>query len=74
MSAMIGVAKRVAPGHDEVFPAWQGMQYSRDMFDGRVALASLDNDRYPDLSWTTVRDRLTNAGTPDRAGPSKVAL
>lgn len=61
MSAMIGVAKRLAPGDDEVFPAWQGMQYSRDMFDGRVALSPLDNDRYPELSWTTVRDRLVTA-------------
>jgi uncharacterized protein YbjT (DUF2867 family) len=57
MSAMIGVAKRLAPGDDSVFPAWQGMQYSRDMFDGRVRLDPLDNDRYPDLPWTTVRDR-----------------
>lgn len=60
MSAMIGVAKRLAPGDDAVFPAWQGMQYSRDMFDGRVRLDPLDNDRYPDLSWTSVRDRFTD--------------
>ncbi|PKH39618.1 NmrA-like family protein [Nocardioides alpinus] len=57
MSAMIGVAKRLAPGDDAVFPAWQGMQYTRDMFDGRVRLEPLDNDRYPDVSWTSVRDR-----------------
>lgn len=57
MSALIGVTKRLAPGDDAVFPAWQGMQYSRDMFDGRVRLDPLDNNRYPDLSWTSVRDR-----------------
>lgn len=59
MGAMIGVARRLAPADDEVFPAWQGMQYSRDMFDGRVRLDPLDNDRYPEVAWTSVRDRLT---------------
>jgi hypothetical protein len=57
MSALIGVTKKLARGGDAVFPAWQGMQYTRDMFDGRVQLEPLDNDRYPDLMWTSVRDR-----------------
>lgn len=74
MSAMIGVARRLAPGDDEVFPAWQGMQYSRDMFDGRVALDPLDNDRYGDLSWTSARDRLTGSDEPDRPGRATVVL
>ena len=60
MSALIGVTKRLAPGDDTVFPAWQGMQYTRDMFDGRVRLDPLDNDRYADLSWTSVRDRFAD--------------
>ena len=57
MSALIGLTKRLAPGDDTVFPAWQGMQYSRDMFEGRVGLEPLDNQRYADLSWTSVGDR-----------------
>jgi uncharacterized protein YbjT (DUF2867 family) len=61
MSALIGVTKKLAPGGDAVFPAWQGMQYTRDMFDGRVQLEPLDNDRYPDLTWTSVRDRFANS-------------
>ena len=61
MSALIGVAKRLAPGDDAVFPAWQGMQYTRDMFDGRVRLDPLDNNRYPHLSWTSVRDRFADS-------------
>jgi len=28
------------------------------MFDGRAKLEPLDNPRYPDLRWTTVRDIL----------------
>ena len=61
MSALIGVTKRLAPGGDAVFPAWQGMQYTRDMFDGRVRLDPLDNNRYPGLSWTSVRDRFADS-------------
>ena len=60
MSALIGATKRLAPGDDAVFPAWQGMQYTRDMFDGRVRLDPLDNNRYPDMSWTSVRDRFVD--------------
>ena len=63
MSVMIAVTRRLSPGDDVVFPAWQGMQYSRDMFDGRVRLAPLDNNRYSDLSWTSVRDRLVRRPT-----------
>lgn len=54
LSAMIGLARRVAPQPDEPFPAWQGMQYMRDMFSGRGALHPLDTDRYPELRWTSV--------------------
>jgi hypothetical protein len=56
LTAMIGVTRLLAPERDAVFPAWQGMQYTRDMFDGQVQLKPLDNHRYPQLSWTSVRD------------------
>ncbi|HEX9951304.1 MAG TPA: NmrA family NAD(P)-binding protein [Rubricoccaceae bacterium] len=54
LSAMIGLARRVAPQPDEPFPAWQGMQYMRDMFSGRGTLHPLDTDRYPEIHWTSV--------------------
>lgn len=41
-----------------LYPPWQGMQYMHNMFSGRVKLAPLDNDRYPGMRWTTVRDVL----------------
>lgn len=41
-----------------MFPAWQGMQYTRDQFAGLVQLTPLDVDRYPDLTWTPLRTRL----------------
>jgi hypothetical protein len=46
----------VAPGGDQVFPPWQGMQYLHNMFEGRVKFDRLDNERYPGINWTTVRD------------------
>lgn len=58
LSILIRVAKRVAPQPREAFPAWQGMQYMRDMFSGRGQLRPLDTDRYPELRWTTVREQL----------------
>ena len=54
LSVMIRLARSLAPGRGAVFPAWQGMQYLRDMFEGRGRLTPLDNARYPDLRWTTV--------------------
>ena len=58
LSALIKVARTVAPGEKELYPAWQGMQYMRNMFDGLAKLEPLDNDRYPNMHWTTLRDVL----------------
>ncbi len=59
LGTLIKVARTVAPGEKELYPAWQGMQYMRNMFDGRAKLEPLDNDRYPGIRWTTVRDVLS---------------
>ena len=58
LGAMIRIARAIAPGGDAVFPAWQGMQYTRDMFSGEGRLAPLDNDRYGAMRWTSARDHL----------------
>lgn len=58
LGAMIRVTQLVAPERQSVFPAWQGMQYMRDMFSGAAQLAPLDDDRYPELRWTRLRDQL----------------
>lgn len=52
-----------------MFPAWQGMAYLRDMFSGQARLDPLDNDRYPDEQWTTLRDRFADGHLP--GGPSR---
>ena len=59
LGTLAKVARTVAPGGNELYPAWQGMQYTCDMFGGRAKLGQLDNDRYPSVRWTTVRDVLS---------------
>jgi nucleoside-diphosphate-sugar epimerase len=58
LGTLIKVARTVAPGGAELYPAWQGMQYMRNMLDGRAKLQPLDNERYPSIRWTTARDVL----------------
>lgn len=48
----------IGGGEQAVFPAWQGMQYTVNMFSGAGKLNPLDNDRYPDMKWTKVREIL----------------
>jgi uncharacterized protein YbjT (DUF2867 family) len=67
LGALIKVARAVAPGAGELYPAWQGMQYMRNMYGGRAKLEPLDNERYPGMHWTTARDVLTGV-TRQRQG------
>ena len=62
LSGVIWVGQAVAPQPGEVFPAWQGMQYMRDMFSGRGKLRPLDNGRYPDVGWTSLDALLADRG------------
>ncbi|MET0411919.1 MAG: NmrA family NAD(P)-binding protein [Polyangiaceae bacterium] len=59
LGLMIGVTRVLVPGRDEPFPPWQGMQYMRDMFSGAGKLAPLDNERYPGMTFTSVRAHLS---------------
>ena len=62
LGVLIRLAKLVAPQPTAAFPPWQGMQYMRDQFSGRAKLDPLDNDRYPGIAWTSVRDVLASRG------------
>ena len=62
LSFMIGVARRVVPQPGAVFPAWQGMQYFHNMFSGGAPSAPIDNDRYPNMRWTDLREVLSRSG------------
>jgi uncharacterized protein YbjT (DUF2867 family) len=64
LGAMIAVAKVLAPGHDDPFPPWQGMQYLRDQFSGRGKLVTLDNKRYPEMTWVSVKNYLARRFAP----------
>jgi NmrA-like family len=41
-------------GEKELYPSWQGKQYLHSMFS--VQNIPLDNDRYPDIQWTSAID------------------
>ena len=71
LAALTAAARQLAPQPGVVFPAWQGMAYMRDMFSGQARLHPLDNDRYPNLNWTTVRDRFTHGHLPGTRSPSR---
>jgi nucleoside-diphosphate-sugar epimerase len=59
LGLLIKVARTINPGKKELYPAWQGMQYMRNMLDGRAKLHPLDNDRYGGIRWTTAKDVLS---------------
>jgi nucleoside-diphosphate-sugar epimerase len=75
LSAVINVAKTLAPQPEAVFSAWQGMQYLRDMSSGDGKLEQLDNDRYGNMHWTSARDVLaqTSVGLVAQAGVRRIA-
>ena len=59
---MISIMKMFIGGvEDKLMPPWQGMQYLENMVSGKGKLDPLDNDRYPELVWTTVEQALKEA-------------
>jgi nucleoside-diphosphate-sugar epimerase len=58
LAGLIKTTRTLMPASDEVFPPWQGMQYLHNMLTGQAKLTSLDNERYPDMRWTKVRELL----------------
>jgi hypothetical protein len=59
LGIIIKIARKLAPGEKELYPAWQGMQYMHNMIDKRSKIEKLDNDRYPIIRWTKVKDVLS---------------
>jgi hypothetical protein len=58
LSFIIKIARKIASGENELYPAWQGMQYMCNMIDERSKIDLPDNNRYPEISWTKVREVL----------------
>ncbi len=58
LKVMIAAMRALSPASTEPFPPWQGMQYTHNMFSGSAYFKNLDNDRYPDLTFTSARTLL----------------
>lgn len=58
LETITAVTRRLFPQKGEVFPAWQGMQYLHNMFEGRAPSGPIDNMRYPGIAWTPLREVL----------------
>jgi uncharacterized protein YbjT (DUF2867 family) len=58
LSAIIKIVRTLSPKTKELYPAWQGMQYMHNMYSGEAKLQTIDNNRYPELKWTSVKDFL----------------
>ena len=58
LAFLIKVFRKLSPQETTLYPPWQGMQYFHNMFSGCAKLEPLDNNRYPDIQWTTVKQFL----------------
>lgn len=58
LGKFIKIARKLGGGEQELYPAWQGMQYMHNMIDIRSNMAKLDNVRYPEIRWTSVKEVL----------------
>jgi hypothetical protein len=58
INTIINVAKFFGKNSKELYPAWQGMQYMRDMMEGRAERTVHANDRYKNIHWTSVKEFL----------------
>ena len=61
LNSLIKVTKFFSPSGNELYPAWQGMQYMRDMMEGRIIFTTYDNDRYKNIHWKTVQEFLKDS-------------
>jgi hypothetical protein len=58
LNFLIKVTRFFSPAKKELYPAWQGMQYMRDMMEGRIIFGKYDNNRYPAVKWTSAKEFL----------------
>jgi nucleoside-diphosphate-sugar epimerase len=60
LNTVITLTKFFSPSKNELYPAWQGMQYMRDMMEGRIIFQEYENDRYSNIKWTSVKSFLVS--------------
>lgn len=59
LNSLIKIIKFFSSGDKELYPAWQGMQYMRDMMEGRAVIDRHDNARYKNIHWISVKEFLS---------------
>lgn len=55
LGMFIKIGRFFSPGNNDLYPAWQGMQYMHNMIDERSKLDVLDNNRYSGIKWKSVK-------------------
>ena len=60
LERMIKITRRIFPQKNAVYPPWQGMQYMHNMYGGEPKINDINNDRYPDIKWTSIREVLSS--------------
>jgi hypothetical protein len=58
LNTVIALTRFFSPSKNELYPAWQGMQYMRDMMEGRIIFQEYANDRYTNIQFTSVKEFL----------------
>ena len=61
LNTIIRIAKFLDRSKTDLYPAWQGMQYMRDMMEGRAVITAHDNNRYA-MNWTDLKTYLISQG------------
>ena len=58
LNTLIKIGRTLSPAKKDLYPAWQGMQYMRDMMEGKAKAGPYANNRYEGMKWTTIKDFL----------------
>lgn len=58
LGVLIKMIRKFSSSENELYPAWQGMQYMHNMIDERSFIETYDNQRYPEIHWMSMKDYL----------------
>jgi nucleoside-diphosphate-sugar epimerase len=58
LALLIKLVRMMSRDKGQLYPPWQGMQYMHNMYSGLTEMTHLDNQKYPGMKWTKVRDVL----------------
>jgi hypothetical protein len=61
LGVLIKIIRKFSSGENELYPAWQGMQYMHNMIDERSHVETYDNQRYSEIDWLSMKNYLLSA-------------